>query len=292
MADRIIRGLAGDNQVRFLGVDCLQTAREAQGIHQLSITTTALMSRLLAAGLMMGIERKSKREIVTLKINSLGAVRSVIVTSNNQGEIKCYVDNPQAELPLKEGKIDVGGLLGEGSLTVIRDLQEKQPYSGTVELVDGEIAVDLSYYYTQSEQIPAGIGLGALIEPGGEIRQAGGFIVQLMPDAEDRVIGKLEQNLEELPNLTDLLDMGYTIESILQEMILKGLKPQILQTVPGRYYCDCSREKFIGGLQLLETEELEEYLEKNEEVVVVCHFCNTEYRYGSSEIEKVLNDET
>lgn len=292
MSDRIIRGIAGNNQVRFLGVDCLDTVKEAQSVHNLSISTSVLVGRLLAAGLMMGIEHKSEKETVTVKINGNGIVKTVIVTSNNQGQVKAYINNGQAELPLSEsGRIDVGGLLEKGNLTVIRDLGERQPYSGTIELKNGEVATDLSYYYSQSEQVPTAVGLGVLVEAQGEIRQAGGFIVQLMPETDEDVIEKLEKNLADLPNLTDLLDMGYQIEKILEEMVLADLAPRVMKTIPASYHCDCSQAKFEQGLRLLDKQELEEYLRKGEEVKVKCHFCNTEYHYGKASIEKILNED-
>lgn len=289
MADKIIRGTAGNGQIRFFGVNCLETVIEAQKIHGLSITTSVLMGRLLGAGLMMGLDQKSSEEKVTLKINGDGAVRSVIVTADNQGRVKGYINNPEVELALREdGAINVGGALGEGTLTVIKDMGSGHPYQGTIELQNGEIATDLSYYFSQSEQVPTAMGLGVLIEPEGEIRQAGGFLVQLMPEAEDSVIDILERNLRELPNFTDLLDMGYKIEEILEKLILMGLDIKILLTQPAEYYCDCSREKFLEGVKLLNRDELEESIAKSEDVVVQCHFCNKEYHYDREELKKLL----
>ncbi|MDP8210519.1 MAG: Hsp33 family molecular chaperone HslO [Candidatus Stygibacter australis] len=289
MADRIIRGTAGNGQIRFFGVNCLETAIKAQEIHELSITTSVLTGRLLAAALMMGLDQKSADEKLTIKLAGSGEVKTVIVTSDNQGRVKCYLSNPKVELPLSEnGTINVSGALGEGTLTVIKDMGSGHPYQGTIELQNGEIATDLSYYFSQSEQIPTAMGLGVLIEPEGEIRQAGGFLVQLMPDAENSVIDILERNLRELPNLTDLLDMGYKIEEILEKLILMGLDIKILLTQPAKYYCDCSREKFLHGVKLLDKVELEESIAKSEDVVVQCHFCNKEYHYESEELKQIL----
>ncbi len=292
MADRIIRGMAGNGQIRFFGVDCLETVQEAQRIHHLSITTSVLMGRLLAAGLMMGLDQKSERELLTLKINGKEAVKTVLVTSDNQGNVKGYIDNPQVELPLREnGGIDVSGALGDGTLTVIKDVGAKRPYMGTIKLQNGEIGTDLSYYFSQSEQIPTAIGLGVLIEPEGRIRQAGGFMVQLLPEAEVSVIDMLEANFNNLPNLSDLLDMGYTIEKIIENMILKGLEPEIKSSQAAQYHCDCSREKFEMGIRLLDKEELEESISKSEDIVIQCHFCNKEYRYDKEVIEGIVSSE-
>ncbi len=291
MKDRIIRGMAGNSQIRFFGVDCLEAVQEVQRVHELSITTSVLMGRMLSAALMMGLEQKSENEKLTLKVNGSEEVRTVIVTSDNQGRVKGYIDNPAAELKLREnGTINVGGAIGEGTLTVIRDMGSGTPYQGTIELQNGEIGTDLSYYYSQSEQVPTAMGLGVLIEPEGVIRQAGGFMVQLMPEAEEAVVDVLESNLKELPNLTDLLDMGYTIEEILEKLVLKGLDSEIKLSQPARYYCDCSSEKFLMGVKLLDRTELEESLQKSEDIIVQCHFCNKEYHYGKDEIEEILTE--
>ena len=290
MADRIIRGTAGNGQIRFFGVNCLDTVIKAQEIHGLSITTSVLIGRLLGAGLMMGLDQKSADEKLTIKLSGSGEVKTVIVTSDNQGRIKCYISNPKVELALRDdGSINVGGALGEGTLTVTKDMGSGHPYQGTIELQNGEIATDLSYYFSQSEQIPTAMGLGVLIEPGGEIRQAGGFLVQLMPDADDTVIDILERNLRELPNLTDLLDMGYQIEEILEKLILMGLDIKILLTQAAEYYCDCSRKKFLHGVKLLDKVELEDSIAKSEDVVVQCHFCNKEYHYGNDDLKEILS---
>jgi len=293
MADKIIRGIAGNGQIRFFGVDCLESAIEVQRVHTLSITTSVLMGRLLGAALMMGLQQKSADEKLTLKISGSGEVKSVIVTSDNQGNVKGYIDNAGAELKLREnGSIDVGGAIGEGTLTVIRDMGSGTPYQGMIELQNGEIGTDLSYYYSQSEQVPTAVGLGVLIEPEGVIRQAGGFIVQLMPEAEDAVLDKLENNLRELPNFTDLLDMGYQVEEILAKQVLKGLDSEIKLTQSARYYCDCSSEKFLMGVNLLDKAELEESIKKSEDIVVECHFCGKEYHYGKAELQKLIDNKS
>jgi molecular chaperone Hsp33 len=247
------------------------------------------MGRLLAAGLMMGINQKYDQEMITIKINSYGKVKSVLVTANNQGRIKGYIDNPSAEMPLtKAGSIDVGGILGGGSLTVIRDLHTKSPYSGSIELQNGEIGTDITWYFSQSEQTPTSVGLGVLIEPGGKIRQAGGFIVQLMPEADEEVIDILETNLHNLPNFTDLLDMGYSLEKILQKVILTNLAPKINDVLPALYFCHCSKAKFEYSLRLLEKSDLQNILEKGEDIVVKCHFCNKEYHYDKADMKRMI----
>lgn len=289
MKDRIIRGIAGNKQVRYFAVNCTETLKEAQRIHNLSITASVLTGRLLAAGLMMGYDMKDADNSLTIKLNTEGDVKHVILTSDNQGHIKCYLDNPQAERELnKAGRIDVSGLIGGGVLTIIREIKGRNPYMGSVELRTGEIASDLAYYYVQSEQKPTAIGLGVLIDKDGGIQQAGGFMVQLLPDAQEEAIEQLEKNLSALPNFSDLMDMGYKIEDILQNMILKDMDSIILATQDAEYRCDCSEEKFEAGISLLNNEELQEYLDKKEPVIVQCHFCNKTYKFGEEVIRKYL----
>ncbi|MCF7920969.1 MAG: Hsp33 family molecular chaperone HslO [Candidatus Cloacimonetes bacterium] len=289
MHDHIIRGMAGETQIRFFAVNCTEATRKIQEIHELSITTSVLMGRLMAAALMMGYDLKSPDELITLKINSDGAVSQIILTASNQGYVKGYINNPKVEVPLNEkGQINVAGAIGTGVLTIIKDIFGGMPYSGQVEIKNGEIASDLAYYFVQSEQTPTAIGLGVLIEPDGYIRQAGGFMIQLLPEAGGEVVDILERNLEKLPNLTDLLDMGFSIEKIVKEMILMDLHSEVKASQDAEYHCDCSAEKFEQGLSLLDKAELQENLDKDEDVVVICHFCNTKYHYGKEIIAKHL----
>ncbi|HPR18014.1 MAG TPA: Hsp33 family molecular chaperone HslO [Candidatus Cloacimonadota bacterium] len=292
MKDKIIRGITNNKFIRFFAVNSTETVREAVRLHNLSITNSVLLGRLLSGALLMGFDLKSESDMLTIKIEGDGPVGKALVTSNKNGEVKGYVNNPQLELPINQNTktIDVPTAVGKGTLTIIRDLGLKNPYIGQVELKYGTIAQDLTYYFAVSEQIPSSVGLGVLIEPDGSVKQAGGFIVQLMPETPEEVISHLEQNLAKFPNLTDVMDMGFPIEKIIADFILKDFQPEILEEIEAKYKCDCSSEKFIKGLKLLSKEELQEALAKKEIFTVHCHLCNTDYNYGKDAIEKILKE--
>ncbi len=239
---------------------------------------------------MMGIDLKADKNSLTIKFDGDGPIGKTLVTSNRTGEIKGYVNNPKMELPIntETNTIDVKTAIGNGTLTIIKDLGMKNPYTGQVEIKHGTIAKDLTYYFATSEQVPSSVGLGVLIEQDGSIRQAGGFIVQLMPDTPEEVITQLETNLSKFPNLTDVMDMGFSIEKIISEFILKGFKPEFLEEIEAKYKCGCSYKKFENGLKLLSKMELQEAIEKDEELIVHCHFCNKDYKYGKARITKIL----
>lgn len=290
MKDKIIRGITGDKQIRFFAIDSTEAVKHAVNIHNLSITNSVLLGRLMSAALMMTMDLKSENSVITLKVEADGPAGGVIVTANKRGEVKGYINNPQVELPLQKdtGMIDVPGAIGKGQITIIKDLGMKKPYIGQVELKFGTIAKDFTYYFMKSEKIPSSVGLGVLIEPDGTVRQAGGFIVHLLPDTPENVISKLENNLANFPNLTDVMDMGYSIEEIIEKYILKDLQPQIKRKIPVKYKCNCSYKKFENDISLLEKKELEKALFKNEMLTVHCHFCNKDYKFGKDKIEKIL----
>ena len=290
MLDRIIRGITKNKFVRFFAVNSTETTKYASQIHNLSGTTSVIMGRLLSAGLMMAFDMKSSTDLLTLKLQCEGPIEGALVTVNNNGEIKGYINNPQIKLSSNSEKIiNVKTAIGKGFITIIKDLGLKNPYIGNVELIYGTIARDLTRYFVKSEQIPSSVGLGVLTNEKGEVQQSGGFIIQLMPDAPEEVISKIETNLNKFPNLTNVMDMGYEIEEIMNDFILKGLQPEIKKTIPAKFKCDCSFDKFEKGLQLLDKEELEEMIDNNEEIVINCHFCNKNYSFGEKKILKVLS---
>lgn len=292
MKDRIIRGITKNRHIRFFAVNSTQTVSKAAELHYLSITNSVLLGRMLSAALMMGMDLKSDQDSITIRINGDGPVGTALVTADKNGKVKGYVNNPQLELPLAEHtkSIDVAKAIGNGTLTVIKDLGIKNPYTGQVNLQTGTIAQDLTYYFVASEQVPSSVGLGVLINPDGSIRQAGGFIVQLLPETPEEVISKLEQNLAKFPNLTDVMDMGFSLEKIISDFILKDFQPEFLEEIEAQYSCDCSWQKFESGLKLLSHEELREAIENNETLTIHCHFCNKDYNYEREKIQKILSE--
>ncbi len=290
MADICIRGMTRDRNIRFFAIDATESVQKSVEIHNLSITASVVMGRLLAAVGMIGLELKSETDKVTLKIVSDGPLGNIITTADNAGHVKGYIQHPQTELPRTANGIDVKGALGNGYLQIIKDLGMKEPYMGQIELIYKEIAQDLTYYYAKSEQIPSSVGLGVLIEPDGSIREAGGFMVQIMPDTPDEVVSKVEKNLKRFPNLTDIMDMGYDIETIVDEFILKDMGIDIKARKPIQYYCDCSYEKFSVGVGMLETEEIEKSIESGESITAHCHFCNKDYTYEPEKLKQILEE--
>lgn len=288
--DRIIRGITLDKSIRFFAIDATETVQDAVTIHNLSMTNSVIMGRMIGATLMMAADLKSDKNMITLKIDGDGPAGVAIVTARKNGNVKGYAKYPEVEIPLNEQTktFDIQNTIGNGTLTVIKDLGLKHPYIGQIELKYGTIAKDLTYYFAKSEQIPSSVGLGVLVMPDGTIKKAGGFIIQVLPETKEDVISKIEKNLSKFPNLTDMMDMGHSIEDVISMFILKGLEPEVKETAPVKYQCDCTKEKFELGIKLLSKKELQEAIDTNETLTIHCHFCNTDYNFDKKKIEKIL----
>ena len=292
MNDKLIRGISHDKFVRFFGIDSTETLRYATKIHNLSITNSVAYGRLLSAAAMMGMDLKSTDDLITLKIDCEGPIKGILITARNNGDLKGYAKNPEVELPLNSEtkKIDIKNALGAGQITIIKDFGLKHPYVGTVELLYGEIAQDITYYFAKSDQIPTSVGLGVLIDKNGEVKKSGGFIIQLMPGTPEETIVQIEKNLDKFPNLTDMLDMGHTIDELIINFILKGLDAKVTETKSTQFRCDCSKEKFCKGLKLLGIKELEIAIKNKEILQTNCHFCNKTYDYKIDEIKEIIKE--
>ncbi|MCD4817477.1 MAG: Hsp33 family molecular chaperone HslO [Candidatus Cloacimonetes bacterium] len=292
MKDKLIRGITQNKFVRFFGIDSTETLKYATKIHNLSITSTVAYGRLLNAAVMMGMDLKSENDLITLKIDCNGPIKGILITAKNNGDVKGYAKNPEVELPLNSEtkSIDIKNALGTGQITIIKDLGLKHPYVGTVELLYGEIAEDITYYFAKSDQIPTSVGLGVLIDKNGEVKKSGGFIIQLMPGIPEETIVQIEKNLEKFPNLTDMMDMGYSIEELIINYILKRLDAKVTETKSIQYKCDCSKEKFRKGLKLLEKKELEVAIQNKEVLQTNCHFCNKTYDYKVDDIKEIIKE--
>ena len=288
--DRIIRGITKDKSIRFFAIDATESVQEAVTIHNLSMTNSVIMGRMISATLMMAADLKSDKNVITLKIDGDGPTRVTIVTARKNGNVKGYTKYPEVEIPLNENTktFDIQNAIGKGTLTIIKDLGIKNPYIGQIELKYSTIAKDLTYYFAKSEQIPSSVGLGVMVMPDGTIKQAGGFIIQVLPETPEKVISKIEENLAKFPNLTDMMDMEHSIEDLISMFILKDLETEIKETAPVKYKCDCSVEKFEMGIMLLPKKELQEAIETNETLTIHCHFCNTDYNFDKKKIEKIL----
>lgn len=282
--DEIVRAVTKDGFVKISAVTARGVVERARQIHGLSPTASAALGRTLCAASMLGELMKEDEASLTIRINGGGPVGSVIAVSDNGGNVRGYVTEPKADLPTRaDGKLDVGGLVGtDGMLTVSRDIGLKEPYVGSTELVTGEVAEDLAQYMVESEQIPAAVGLGVLVDTDRTIKAAGGFIVQLMPGAPEELITALEDNIFVMDQLTTVLAEDGVDEAVRQ--VLKGLEYETVMRVPVEYRCNCSRERVEQALRSVGREELEDMAASGEETEVSCQFCDRVYRFGPEEL--------
>ena len=286
--DYIVRATAADGQVRAFATTTRNLVEEARKIHGTSPIATAALGRLLTGGAMMGSMMKGEKDLITLQIRGDGPIGGLVVTADSKARVKGYVHEPMVMLPAsKEGKLDVGGAVGHGMLQVIRDVGLKEPYVGQVDLISGEIAEDLTCYFAISEQVPSAVALGVLMNKDNTVRQAGGFILQLMPFAEEKVIARLEQKLTEVTHISGLLDEGMTPEEIL-EYVLADFEPKILEKVPTEYYCNCSKERVEKALISIGKKDIQEMIDDGKEIEMHCHFCNTSYPFTVEELKEIL----
>ena len=280
MKDYIVRATAAEGQIRAFAITSRELVETARQDHNTSPVATAALGRLLSAGAMMGVMMKGEKDVLTLQIRCNGPIGGLTVTADSHGNVKGFVENPDVMLPPNaKGKLDVGGALDLGFLSVIKDLGLKEPYVGQTELKTGEIAEDLTYYFANSEQVPSSVGLGVLMEKDNTVRQAGGFIIQLMPFVEDSVVDRLEKKLSSVNSVTSYLDRGFTPEQLLDEFLGEfGL--EILDKLDTRFHCDCSREKVEKALISVGKKELNDMVQEGKPVEVKCHFCNTPYVFN------------
>lgn len=288
MNDYIIRATAANGQIRAFAAVTTQMVETAREHHNTSPVATAALGRLLTAGAMMGSMMKGEKDVLTLQIKAGGPLQGLTVTADSQGNVKGYVGNPDVCIPANsKGKLDVAGAVGPGFLTVIKDMGLKEPYSGQVMLQTCEIAEDLTYYFATSEQVPSAVGLGVLMNKNNTVRQAGGFIVQLMPFAEEEVISRLEQNVQKISSVTNLLEEGHTPESLL-EKVLEGFDMQINEKTDTRFHCNCSKERVEKALISIGRKELNEMIQEGKPIEMNCHFCNTNYNFTVEELKEIL----
>ena len=288
MSDYILRATAANGAIRAFAATTKETVEKARQIHNTTPVATAALGRLLAAGSMMGIMLKSEKDLLTLQIKGDGSISGILVTADSLGNVKGYVVNPDVDIPSKSPtKLDVGGAVGEGFLTVIKDMGLKEPYVGKTELISGEIAEDVAYYYVKSEQTPSAVALGVLVDTNTTVLEAGGFIIQLMPGVTEEIVNTLEMRINTIPYMTDLLAMGDDPESILN-LILGDMGLEILEKIPTQYLCNCTREKMEGALIAVGKEELQKILEEDRQAELSCHFCNEKHVFSEEDIKTLM----
>lgn len=288
MSDYIIRATAADSQIRAFASTTRELVEHARIIHETSPVGTAALGRLLTAAGMMGSMMKGDKDLLSLIINADGPMGKTSVTADSKANVKGYISNPSFQNPPNYlGKLDVGGAIGNGTLRVIKDMGLKEPYVGTVGLITGEIAEDLTYYFATSEQVPTSVGLGVLMNKDNTVRQAGGFIIQLMPFASDEIIDRLEANIKNISSVTSMLDEGLSPEGILKR-VLDGFDLEITDTLPTQYHCNCSKERVSKALISVGRKELQSMIDDGKEIEVNCHFCNTNYVFSIEELKGLL----
>lgn len=285
----ILRAIDETETIKISAAITTDVVEEAAKIHKLSKTTSAALGRVLTAAAIIGSWQKNEKDSITLSINGDGPAGKIVATCKNDGYVKGYVTNPMADLPTREadGKIDVAGIVGEGNLTLVMDTGMKKPYTGTVNLTTGEIAEDLAVYFLQSDQVPSAVGLGVLVDVDYSIKAAGGFIIQLMPDATEEQISKLEENLKGLPSVTSILDEYHDAEKLI-EILMKDIDFKILEKREITYKCNCSREKVEDAIVSVGPKEIEEILREDKKAEVSCYFCDKVYDFDESDLERML----
>ncbi len=289
MNDYIVRATAADNSIRAFAITSRDMVEEARNDHQTSPVMTAALGRLLSGAAMMGAMMKGEKDLLTIQIQCSGPAQGLTVTADSNGHVKGFPRVADVDLPLNaRGKLDVGGALGLGVMSVIKDLGMKEPYVGQIALQTGEIAEDLTYYFATSEQIPSAVGLGVLVDKDSSVKQAGGFIIQLMPFTPDDVIDRLEKKISEIPSVTEMLEDGKTPEQIL-ETILGEFGLEINDTVPTAFQCDCSKERVSRAIATLSKKDLDDIINDGEGIEVKCQFCNQAYHFSVDEIKEMKN---
>lgn len=288
MSDYIVRATAANNQIRAFACTTRELVEEARQAHNTSPVATAALGRLLTAGSMMGSMMKGDKDILTLQIKCSGPIGGLTVTADANANVKGYVINPEVMLPPNaKGKLDVGKALDLGVLSVIKDMGLKEPYVGQTHLVSGEIAEDLTYYYATSEQVPSSVALGVLMNKDNTVKRAGGFIIQLLPFAEEEVIDKLEKKISEITSITALLDQEMTPEQIL-EHILGEFGVEIMDKIPTRFYCNCSKERVEKAIVSIGKKDIQEMINDGKPIEVNCHFCNKSYEFSVAELQNII----
>jgi molecular chaperone Hsp33 len=290
MKDYIIRATAANHQIRASACTTRNLVEYARDIHNTSPIATAALGRLMTAGVMMGSMLKNEKDLITLQIKGSGPMKGMVVTADAKANVKGYVFDPNVMLPPNaQGKLDVSGALGLGILTIIKDIGLREPYVGQTHLVSGEIAEDITYYYANSEQVPSAVALGVLMNKNNTVQQAGGFIIQLLPDAKEEVINQLEENLKSLKSVTEELESGKKPEDIL-DLLLGNMGLEIMETIPTQYNCNCTREKVEKALISVGKKELQDMIDEGKPVELLCHFCNEKYEFQVANMEEYLKN--
>lgn len=286
--DYIVRATAADSQIRAFAIQSANLVEEARQRHGTSPVTTAALGRLLSGAAMMGSMMKGEKDLLTIQMKGDGPIDGVVVTADSCGNVKGYVGNPNVLIPPNyAGKLDVGAAIGYGMLTVSKDMGLKELYHTQLPLTTSEVAEDLTYYFAKSEQVPSAVALGVLMSKENTVKQAGGFIIQLMPFAEEHVIDALEHKIEKITSVTAMLEEGCTPEQLL-ERVIGEFDIQVIDTMPAQFSCNCSKERILRSLATINKKDLKEMIDDGEPIEVTCHFCNSHYSCTPEELKSLL----
>lgn len=286
---RLIRAITGDGTIVAYALDSTDMVQRAVDVHQTSAVVTAALGRLLTAASVMGVMLKGKDDSITLRMKGDGPAGTLLAVSDSEGNTKGYVENPVVEIPLNPvGKLDVGAAVGHnGTLQVLKDLNLKEPYVGHTPIVSGEIAEDITQYLATSEQVPSICALGVLVNPDLSVRVAGGYLIQLLPFADEAAVEKLEENMKHIPAVTTAMNEGRSPEDLIRQA-LDGFSVEILDERTANYVCDCSRERVENALRSMGAVELRSMIEEQGGAEVLCHFCGQKYRFTAQELEQLI----
>lgn len=287
--DYIVRATAANHQIRAFAISSTNTVEEARQRHNTSPIATVALGRLMSAGAMMGAMMKGDDDIITIQIKGDGPIGGLTVTADSKANVKGYVEHPEVMLPLNSaGQLDVEKALGIGVLSVIKDIGLRDPYVGDTILVTSDVTQDITYYFATSEQVPTSVGLSVIMSKDNTVRSAGGFIIQLLPDASEEIIAGLEKKIKEVKNVTTMLEHGYTPEQMLEELLGEfGL--DILDKMPTQFYCNCSKERMAKALISIGKKELRSIIEDGQPIEMNCHFCGDHYNFDLEEIKDCLH---
>ncbi|MFD1706503.1 Hsp33 family molecular chaperone HslO [Siminovitchia sediminis] len=290
MSDYLIKALAYDQKVRAYAVNSTETIGEAQRRHQTWPTASAALGRAMTAGVMMGAMLKGEEKL-TIKVEGGGPIGAIIVDADAKGNIRGYVSNPKVHFDLNEkGKLDVRRAVGtDGMLSVVKDIGLREHFSGQVPIVSGELGEDFTYYFATSEQTPSAVGVGVLVNPDNTIKASGGFIIQLMPGTDEETISKIEESITQTPPISKLIQDGLTPEEILNRLLGEE-NIRILEKMPVKFECNCSKERFGRAILSLGKEEIQDMIIEDGKADTQCHFCNEEYRFSKEELEEILEE--
>ncbi|MBR5155426.1 MAG: Hsp33 family molecular chaperone HslO [Clostridia bacterium] len=288
MSDTLTKAVTRNGLIRIYAVNSKTIVQAAQDFHKTLPLATAALGRLLTGAVLMGSMMKEEDSSLTLQLHGDGPLGRVLAVANSKGQVKGYVENPLADLPLNNvGKIDVGSGIGQGYLSVVKDLKLKEPYIGQVPIQTGEIGDDIAFYYAQSEQVPSLVALGVLVDRDYTVKQAGGFIVQIMPDCDEFNLRKFEKAAENIKSVTGMLEKGLSNEELIRE-VMKDFEVDILEETEVDYVCDCSDERMRRAIISLGKKEIQDIITEQGEAEILCQFCNKAYLYDKEELQKMF----